>query len=61
MVLLNYFYEHIRQLGNLGNIISERPDNSMMDHKEACQQSNRHESAGEIVRTKARKKVFRYR
>jgi thiaminase len=57
---LNHFSDHIRQLGNLLNVSSELPEKVMMDLKQAFQQSNRHEAAFQILRTKARKKVFQY-
>ena len=61
MHLLNHFSDHIRQLGNLLNVSSELPEKAMMDLKQAYRQSNRHEAAFQILRTKARKEVFQYR
>jgi hypothetical protein len=60
MHLLNHFSEHICQLGNLLNVSSELPEKAMMDLKQAYRQSNRHETACQIVRTQARKEVFQY-
>ena len=59
--LLNPFSNHICQLCNLSNAISELPERAIMDLKQAYQQSNCHEAALQILRTKARKEVFQYR
>jgi len=59
--LLNHFSDHIRELGNILDVSSELTEKAMMDLKQAYQQSNRHEAAFQILRTKARKEVFQYR
>jgi len=61
MHLLNHFSDHIRQLGNLLNVSSELPEKAMMDLKQANRQSNHHEAALQILRTKPLKEVFQYR
>jgi hypothetical protein len=58
MHLLNHFSDHIRQVGNLLNIRSKLPEKAMMDLKQACRQSNRHEATFQIFQTKAQKEVF---
>jgi len=60
MHLLNHFSDRIRQLGNLINVSAELPEKVMMDLDEAHQQSNHHEAAFQILRTKAQNKVFQY-
>jgi len=49
MHLLNHLSDHIRQLGNLRNVSSELPENTMMDLKQAYRQLNRHETAVQIM------------
>ena len=60
MHLLDHFSDHIRQLGNLLNVSSELPENAMMHPNPACRQSNRHEAAVQMWRTKSPKEVFQY-
>jgi len=61
MQLLNYFSDHIRQLGNLLNASSKLPEWAMMDYKHAYEQSNRQETTFQIVHTTAWNEVFQYR
>jgi len=61
MHLLDHFSDHICQLGNLWNVSSELPEKAMMDLTQAYWQSNHHEAALQILRTKAPKEVFQYR
>jgi len=61
MHLLNYFSDHIRQLGYLINVTSELPEKVMTDLKQLYQQSNHQEATFHILRTKARKEVFQCR
>ena len=60
MHYLNHFSDHIRQLGNLLNVSSEIQEKVMMDLKQAYRQSNHHEAAFQIRRTKARNEVFHF-
>jgi len=43
--LLNHFSDHIRQVGNLFNVCSKLPEQSMRDLKQAYQQLDRYEAA----------------
>jgi len=61
MHLLNHFSHHIRWFGNLLNVSSELPEERMMDRKKVYRQSNCHEAAFQILRTKVQKAVFQYR
>jgi hypothetical protein len=58
MHLLIHFSDHIRQLGNLFNVSSELPEKAIMNLKQAYWQSNWHEAAFQIMRTKAQKEAF---
>jgi len=60
MHLLHHFSDHIRQLGNPLNVSSELPEEVMMELKQLYRQSNHHEAAFQIWRTKAQKEVFQY-
>jgi hypothetical protein len=61
MHLLSHFSDHIRWLGNILNITLELPEKAIINLKQACQQSNRHEAAFQILRSQAGKEVFHYR
>jgi len=50
MHLLNNVPDHIHQLCNFLNAISEHPERAMMDIKQAYQHSNYHEAASQILR-----------
>jgi len=61
MHLLNHFCDRICQLSNLPTICSELPEEVIMDIKQAYRQSNRHDTAFQILQKKAWKGVFQYR
>jgi len=60
MHLLNLFWDHIRQLGNLVNACSEHPERVIRELEQEYQQSNRDEAAFQISQTKARNEVLPY-
>jgi len=57
MHLLNNVSDYVHQFGNILNVSFELPEKAMMDHKQACWQSNGHEPAFKMLSTKARKEV----
>jgi hypothetical protein len=60
MHLLNHFSNHICRIGKPFNVLSELPEQGMLDFKQAYQHSSCHEPAFRILQMKGRNKVFQY-
>ena len=56
--LLNHFSDYIHQLGNPLNVSSELTEGVMMNLEQAYRESNRHEAAFQILRTKPERRCF---